>query len=132
MSRARETSLRRQGLGGKHKPFGLFVGAAVAEETGEPFPQKTIDLLQHIILSHHGVFEYGSPKLPAIPEAFFIHYLDNLDAKMYMTTSAIENDPDPNASFTSYVRALETRIYKHSDQLDRKAEKDEKPGKLFQ
>jgi len=106
--------------------------AAVAEETGEPFPQKTIDLLQHIILSHHGVFEYGSPKLPAIPEAFFIHYLDNLDAKMYMTTSAIENDPDPNASFTSYVRALETRIYKHSDRLDREAEKDEKPGKLFQ
>ena len=106
--------------------------AAVAEETGEPFPQKTLDLLQHIVLSHHAVYEYGSPKLPAIPEAFFIHYLDNLDAKMYMTTSAIENDPDPNASFTSYMRQLETRIYKHSGRLDRKAEKDEKPGKLFQ
>jgi len=36
----------------------------IATETGEPFPDKTIDLLQHIILSHHGVHEYGSPKLP--------------------------------------------------------------------
>ncbi len=91
--------------------------AAVAEETGEPFPQEILDLLQHILLSHHGVHEYGSPKLPAIPEAFFIHYLDNLDAKMYMTTAAIENNPDPKANFTSYMRELETRIYKHSGEI---------------
>ena len=91
--------------------------AQVAEETGEPFPQKTIDLLQHIILSHHGVYEYGSPKLPAIPEAYIIHYLDNLDAKMYMTTHAIQADPDGESSFTSYIRALETRVYKGSGQL---------------
>ncbi len=91
--------------------------AAGAEETSEPFPAKIVDLLQHIILSHHGQHEYGSPKLPAIPEAFFIHYLDNLDAKMFMTTNAIESDPDPNTSFTSYLHALETRVYKRSGQL---------------
>ncbi len=91
--------------------------ATVAEETGEPFPPKTIDLLQHIVLSHHGFHEFGSPKLPAIPEAFVLHYLDNLDAKMFMTVAAIENDPDAQASFTPYLRQLETRLYKHSGEL---------------
>jgi len=91
--------------------------AAVAEEISEPFPQKTIDLLQHIILSHHGEQEYGSPKLPAIPEAFFVHYIDNLDAKLFITTNAIASDPDPNTSFTSYLPALETRVYKRSKEL---------------
>ena len=91
--------------------------AAVAEETSEPFPQQTLDLLEHIILSHHGFHEFGSPKLPAIPEAFFIHYLDNLDAKMFMTASAIANDPDAEASFTSYLKQIETRVYKRSGEL---------------
>ncbi len=88
--------------------------ALISEETSEPFPQKTIDLLQHIILSHHGEYEFGSPKLPAIPEAFFIHYLDNLDAKLWMTTHKISNDPDPDSSFTSYSPQLQTRLFKHS------------------
>ena len=75
---------------------------ALAEETGEAFPQQTLNLLQHIILSHHGVHEYGSPKLPMIPEAYMIHYLDNLDAKMFMTIRDIEADADPTGSFTPY------------------------------
>jgi len=91
--------------------------AAVAEDTGEPFPPRTLDLLQHIVLSHHGVHEYGSPKLPAIPEAYFLHYLDNLDAKMFMTANAIDKTPDPDASFTAYLRELETRVYRFSDKL---------------
>jgi len=90
----------------------------LSAEMGEPFPPKTLDLLQHLILSHHGVHEYGSPKLPMIPEAYFLHYLDNLDAKMYMTTHQIANDPDAESSFTSYHRQLETRLYKGSGELD--------------
>ncbi len=89
----------------------------VAEETSEPFPRRKLELLQHIILSHHGIMEYGSPKLPAIPEAYFLHYIDNLDAKMYMTLNAIASDADAESSFTSYMRSLETRIYKHSGEL---------------
>jgi len=92
--------------------------AQIAQETSEPFPQRTVDLLQHIILSHHGAHEFGSPKLPAIPEAFFIHYLDNLDAKMYMTAHAIENHPDAKAPFTAYLKQLDTRIYKLSGELE--------------
>ncbi|MCD6378704.1 MAG: HD domain-containing protein [Planctomycetes bacterium] len=89
----------------------------VAREIGKPFPAKTLHLLEHIILSHHGTGEYGSPKLPAIPEAFLVHYLDNLDAKIFMATQAIEEDRNEAESFTTYQRQLETRIYKRSNQL---------------
>ena len=90
---------------------------AVAEQTSQPFPQKTLDLLQHIVISHHGVYEFGSPKLPMIPEAFMIHYLDNLDAKMFMTLRDIDADHDGEADFTAYSRTLEVKIYKHSGDL---------------
>jgi len=89
----------------------------VEDDTSEAIPKKLINLLEHIILSHHGAHEFGSPKLPAIPEAFFIHYLDNLDAKMFMTLNAIATDPDAEATFTSYLRQLDTRIYKGSGEI---------------
>jgi 3'-5' exoribonuclease len=92
--------------------------AAIAEETGEAIPAKTITLLQHLVLSHHGVHEYGSPKLPAIPEAFMLHYLDNMDAKAWMTTHAINDTPDVGASFTAYLPQLESRVYRLSGHLD--------------
>ena len=92
--------------------------ALVAAETGQALPPQLIDMLQHIALSHHGCHEYGSPKLPAMPEAFLIHHLDNIDAKMWMTTNAIESDPDHDAAFTPYVRAIETRVYKRGGQWD--------------
>jgi len=105
--------------------------AAVAAETGEPFPQRTLDLLQHIVLSHHGVHEYGSPKLPMVPEAYMIHYLDNLDAKMFMTVRDIEADADPTSSFTGYSRELQTRLYKRSAKLAEPQPGDETPS-LFE
>ena len=86
--------------------------AAVERETGEPFPADLKDVLTHIILAHHGRYEYGSPKLPAVPEAIAIHHLDNLDAKLHMYLRHIEKDPDPNSDWTNYVRSLETRIFK--------------------
>lgn len=91
--------------------------AQVSAQTGEPFPRKTLDLIEHIILSHHGSLEFGSPKLPAIPEAIMLHYLDNLDAKMYMSLQAIAADPDASADFTQYNKQLETRVYKRSGEL---------------
>ena len=107
---------------------------ALSEELGEPFPKRLVNLLQHIILSHHGIHDYGSPKLPAIPEAYFIHFLDNLDAKMFMTTNHIESDPDKDSPFTSYNRQLETRLYKFSNTLegDESTETDDADGPLFE
>ena len=86
--------------------------AAVAAETGKPFPHEVKWLLQHIVLSHHGEYEFGSPKLPSIPEAFAIHHLDNLDAKVAMTLSEIEKDKDAQARWTNFSRVLETKVYK--------------------
>lgn len=85
---------------------------AVATKSGKPFPDQLRWVLKHIILSHHGRYEYGSPKLPAVPEAIAIHYLDNLDAKVNMFLAEIENDRDPASHWTNYNRAVETRIYK--------------------
>jgi len=84
----------------------------VSERTGEPFPERIAWALQHIVLSHHGRAEFGSPKLPAIPEAFAVHYLDNLDAKLEMSKSVIERDHDSGRDWTSYHRGLETRLFK--------------------
>lgn len=86
--------------------------AQVAARSGKPFPAELLTALQHIVLSHHGRYEFGSPKLPAMPEAAAIHYLDNLDAKVSMMLEMLENDSDPASHWTNYNRALETKVYK--------------------
>lgn len=85
---------------------------AVSEKMGKPFPGELRDLLLHLILSHHGRYEFGSPKLPAIAEAAAIHYLDNLDAKINQFHGEIDRDRDPASSWTNFNRALETKVYK--------------------
>lgn len=85
---------------------------AAGARLGKPFPAELKQVLQHIVLSHHGRYEFGSPKLPAIPEAIAVHYLDNLDAKVTMFLAEIENDADPVGRWTNYNKALETKIYK--------------------
>ena len=46
------------------------------------FPVELKTLLEHLIISHHGQYEFGSPKLPMFPEALLLHYMDDLDSKM--------------------------------------------------
>lgn len=84
----------------------------IEAETGEPFPAEIKHALQHIVLSHHGAYEFGSPKLPMMPEAVALHYLDNLDAKLHMYLDRIAADPDPVSEWTEYVRGIDTKIYK--------------------
>lgn len=86
--------------------------AEVEEETGQPFPRDLQDVLTHIVLSHHGQYEFGAPKLPSCPEAIVIHYLDNIDAKLHMALSAIRDARNAESDWTEWVKALETRIYK--------------------
>jgi 3'-5' exoribonuclease len=81
-------------------------------ETGQPFPADCEMALKHIILAHHGKYEFGSPRLPATAEAIMVHYLDNLDAKLAMINEAILGDTDAASAWTSYVKALETRVFK--------------------
>ncbi|TWT40425.1 3'-5' exoribonuclease YhaM [Phycisphaerae bacterium RAS1] len=86
--------------------------AEVEKESGRPFPREVEMALGHIILAHHGKYEFGSPRLPATAEAIMVHYLDNLDAKLSMIFEAIEGDNDPKTRWTDYVKALETRVFK--------------------
>ena len=86
---------------------------AINARSGERFPDDLRFIVQHIVLSHHGSLEFGSPKLPAIPEAVFVHHLDNLDAKAAMFLNLIESDRDPASRWTNYHQMLQTKIYKH-------------------
>ena len=70
-----------------------------------------LDALGHIILSHHGQYEFGSPKLPATAEAFMVYYIDDLDAKVRQVTAAIENEPG-DSNWTAWKNALQTRLYR--------------------
>lgn len=81
-------------------------------QTGRPFPPQVLMMLKHIIVAHHGKYEFGSPKLPACAEAFMVHYLDNLDAKLNMVFSAIDGDVDEASEWTGWVPALETKLFK--------------------
>jgi 3'-5' exoribonuclease len=84
----------------------------VESQSGKPFPQPLLYALGHIVVSHHGKYEFGSPKLPSTPEAILVHHLDNLDAKLNMAFTAIAADPDTSSEWTAWVPALETKIFK--------------------
>ncbi len=78
---------------------------------GTKIDETILDALGHIILSHHGKYEFGSPKLPATPEAFMVNYIDDLDAKINQVTAAIDNEPG-DSNWTGYRKSLETRLYR--------------------
>ena len=70
-----------------------------------------LDVLGHIVLSHHGEYEFGSPKLPATAEAFMVSYIDDLDAKMNQVTRLIEDEPG-DSNWTGWQKPLETKLYR--------------------
>jgi 3'-5' exoribonuclease len=79
----------------------------------EPFPAKLRILVEHMILSHHGKYEYGSPKLPMTPEAVLLNVLDDLEAKMQAMRNefakAAANGKGPG-EMTDWVRSLERPV----------------------
>jgi 3'-5' exoribonuclease len=86
----------------------------VARMTGESFPPETVLRLKHMILSHHGSYEFGSPKLPMTPEAVALHHLDNLDAKVHEFARSIQDDPNAGSSWTPYSPRLTRKLFKGS------------------
>ncbi len=85
--------------------------ADVLRSQGVEVGPQVLDALGHIILSHHGQYEYGSPKLPATAEAFMVYYIDDLDAKMNQVNAAIESEVS-DANWTAYQGPLQTRLYR--------------------
>jgi 3'-5' exoribonuclease len=85
--------------------------AAALRARGVQIDQEVLDMLCHIILSHHGAYEFGSPKLPATPEAFMVNCIDDLDAKVSQVTEAI-NEEVSDSNWTAWKNALQTRLYR--------------------
>ena len=84
----------------------------VPDLTGEAFPTNLLLRLQHMILSHHGSHEFGSPKVPMTPEAIALHYLDNLDAKVHTFVREIEEDRNSTTVWTPFNQSLQRRLFK--------------------
>jgi len=82
------------------------------------FPPLMRSLVEHMILSHHGKMEFGSPKVPQFPKTLLLHYLDDLDSKMEAMRAQIENDRQLEGCFTSYSPALERSALKKDRYLN--------------
>ncbi|MGA8539930.1 MAG: HD domain-containing protein, partial [Terriglobales bacterium] len=70
------------------------------------FPPELKTLLEHLIISHHGQYDFGSPKLPMFPEALMLHYLDDLDSKMEAMRAHFEREGELEGPWTSYNASL--------------------------
>ncbi|HET8549696.1 MAG TPA: HD domain-containing protein, partial [Bryobacteraceae bacterium] len=82
------------------------------------FPARLRTLVEHMIVSHHGELEFGSPKVPLFPEALLLHHLDNLDSKMECMRAFIEKDRHVEGCWTGYSSSLERTVLKKSLYLD--------------
>ena len=71
----------------------------------EGFPPKLKTVVQHLLISHHGEYEFGSPKLPMIREALVFHYLDDLDSKLAAVRAALAQDTG-EPEWSAYSGAL--------------------------
>ncbi|MBN2429077.1 MAG: HD domain-containing protein [Deltaproteobacteria bacterium] len=78
----------------------------------ESFPREKASLLKHLILSHHGQYEFGSPKRPKTLEGVILNMLDDLDAKINGVSEHLKNDMNGDSSWTGYHRLMERYFYK--------------------
>ena len=70
------------------------------------FPDELKTMIEHLIISHHGQYDFGSPKLPMFPEALVLHYLDDLDSKMEAMRAHFERESSLDGPWTSYNASL--------------------------
>jgi 3'-5' exoribonuclease len=70
------------------------------------FPDELKTMIEHLIISHHGQYDFGSPKLPMFPEALMLHYLDDLDSKMEAMRAHFEREAAFESPWTSYNASL--------------------------
>lgn len=92
----------------------LVMGVEMVQDmirTIPDFPEDLATRLIHLILSHHGRYEFGSPTLPMISEAFVLHFLDDLDAKLNFLGRLEEQAPEPGYQWTDFQRTLERFLF---------------------
>ncbi len=86
--------------------------AEAARLSGETLDPDLVLRLKHMIISHHGSYEFGSSRLPMTVEAIALHYLDNLDAKLHEFARTIADDPDGQSRWTPFVPRLDRKLFK--------------------
>jgi 3'-5' exoribonuclease len=89
------------------------------------FPPKLRVLVEHLIVSHHGEMEFGSPKIPLFPEALLLHFLDNLDSKMECMRKMVATDRHVEGCFTGYSSALDRAVLKTARYLEEETQAPE-------
>ena len=98
----------------------IQIGSAMIEKTIDSlpgFPPRLKTLVLHMILSHHGKLEFGSPKLPMIPEALMLNFLDDMDAKMQTLASEFQKaarQGKGSSEMTDRIWALDQRTMLNS------------------
>jgi len=93
-----------------HITLGVIIFDSLVKKIRD-FPIQISDIIKHIIISHHGVEEWGSPRKPMTIEALIVHYIDNLDAKVAgVKEYMMENMED--GTWTTFHRLYESRFYK--------------------
>ncbi len=91
----------------------IVIGLEIIEEklkTIQDFPAEQALLLKHLVVSHHGSREFGSPELPKTIEAVLLNYIDEIDSKVNGIRNFMSSE-DPNESWTSYHRLLGRHFY---------------------
>lgn len=86
----------------------------ILKETGQEIPSDILWRLQHMIVSHHGQLDHGSPKIPMTIEAIVLAYIDDLDAKVNAATELIESDRNTDSLWTAYHPTMGRKLYKPS------------------
>ena len=102
LSYARGFSYSAEGQLLGHIILGLRLMSAKFEKLPD-FPPKVRTLVEHMIVSHHGELEFGSPKVPIFAEALLLHHLDNLDSKMDAVRGALQRDRSVEGEFTGWI-----------------------------
>ena len=84
--------------------------SAISEKQGRTFRPVLLTVLEHIILSHHGVPKFGAAVLPKTPEAILVNLVDNRDAKTQMALDAVAA-PTEDSTWIEYKKAFNTSLY---------------------
>lgn len=80
----------------------------------QPIPDRLVVEVKHLVASHHGQYEFGSPKLPMTLEALALHYLDSLDAKLAAFHHLMRDDANVDSSWTPYFAHLGRKLFKRA------------------
>ncbi len=92
----------------------ITLGVEIINQTIEKitgFPEDLALVIKHLMLSHHGQYDFGSPKRPKTLEAMLLSYIDDIDAKMYGLAHFIKQEKQPETKWTGYHKLFDRYIY---------------------